>query len=87
MAFQTAGCACEALAARVLACEEKLEGLEKSLKQMIRHSRREKARSKQPERDDPALFSGQHADESARFTMPAIQRDPPAGTGRARRVV
>jgi len=76
----------EELKTRLEALERRLDTAEGCVRQLVKHVRREKARSKWPERDRSGLLSPQNDDDPARFTMPAIQRDPPKGPGRARRV-
>jgi len=76
----------EELKTRLEALERRLETAEGCVRQLVKHVRREKARSKWPERDRSGLLSPQNDDDPARFTMPAIQRDPQKGSGRARRV-
>jgi len=76
----------EELKTRLEALERRLETAEGGVRQLVKHVRREKARSKWPERDRSGLLSPQNDDDAARVTMPAIQRDPPKGPGRARRV-
>ena len=76
----------EQLLDRLESLEKRMETLENCVRQLIRRARREKERSKWPERDEMGPLSAQNDDEPARFAMPAILPNPGKGPVRARRV-